>query len=86
MANYRIEIGRSAEKALAGLPKADLVRVLEHIKALGNNPYPPGCRKLAGEEDVYRIRSGRYRIIYEVLAKIILVRVLKIGHRKDVYR
>lgn len=86
MGNYRLEIARSAEKTLFKLPKEALVRVLSAIGALAAEPRPAGCRKLAGLEDVYRIRAGVYRIIYEVHDDLILVKVLKVGHRKDVYR
>lgn len=86
MANYRIEVVRSAEKTLFRLPKKDIVRVTAAIAAMAINPYPDGCRKLAGQNDTFRIRIGVYRVIYEVYEDIILVKVLKVGHRKDVYR
>lgn len=86
MASYRVEITASAEKALARLPKPDLARVVRTIKALAAVPRPAGCRKLKGHEDVYRIRVGLYRVIYSVDDRRIIVIVLKLGHRKDVYR
>lgn len=86
MANYKIEIAKSAEKSLYKIPKAYLVKIIDALKALATNPYPSGCKKLTGEEQTYRIRVGSYRIIYEIFDNLILIKVLKIGHRKDVYR
>jgi mRNA interferase RelE/StbE len=86
MANYRIEISSTAEKALKKIPKKDLIKIVESIQILAINPFPEGCRKLTGEEGTYRIRQGNFRIIYEVEGKKLKVLVLKIGHRKDIYR
>lgn len=86
MANYKIEISSTAEKALKKIPKKDLAKIVESIQILSYNPYPEGCRKLAGEEGAYRIRQGTYRIIYEVEGKKLIILILKIGHRKDIYR
>jgi mRNA interferase RelE/StbE len=86
MASYRVEITASAEKALARLPKADLTRVARAITALATDPRPAGCRRLKGHEDVYRIRVGLYRVIYSIDDRRIIVVVIKLGHRKDVYR
>jgi len=54
--------------------------------ALGDDPWPPGSRKLTGHEDVFRIRVGVYRIIYSVSGRTLVIVILKVGHRKDVYR
>jgi mRNA interferase RelE/StbE len=86
MANYRIEISSTAEKALKKIPKKDLMKIVESIQILAINPFPEGCRKLTGEEGTYRIRQGNYRIIYEVEGKKLKVLILKVGHRKDIYR
>lgn len=86
MAKYKIEVARSAEKALKRLPKTVLGSIVSALVNLEINPYPAGCRKLTGEVSSYRIRVGVYRIVYEVHDNLILVKVLKIGHRKDVYR
>ena len=86
MANYKIEISASAEKYIKKIPKKDLAKVIKAIQILGINPYPEGCRKLQGHEDVYRVRQGNYRIIYEVEDKKLIILVLKIGHRKDIYK
>ena len=86
MANYRIEITATAEKSLKKIPKKDIQKIVEAIQVLAISPFPEGCRKLKGEEDVYRVRQGNYRIIYEVIDKKLIVLVLKIGHRKDIYK
>ena len=86
MARYKIEISRTAEKQLKKLSKDDQKRVVAAILDLAENPLPKGSRKLAGYEDVYRIRVGHFRILYSCVAKTLIVIVLKIGHRKDVYR
>jgi mRNA interferase RelE/StbE len=86
MASYRLEIAASAEKQLARLPHADRVRVARKIGELASVPRPVGCRPLRGQQDVYRIRVGVYRVIYSIEQRRIVVVVLKIGHRRDVYR
>lgn len=86
MAKYRVEIARPAEKTLFKFPENILKKVLQVIEGLAMNPYPIGCKKLSGELNTFRIRIGDYRIIYEVFDKIVLIKILKIGHRKDVYR
>lgn len=86
MASYKVEVSKSAEKTLFGLPKAVIPKIIAAMESLTNDPFPVGCRRLSGEHSTFRIRVQVYRIIYEVHKNIILVRVLKIGHRKDVYR
>ena len=86
MATFSIEISRSAEKQLKKLPKDDQKRVVEAILELGETPRPRGARKLSGYDDVYRIRVATYRILYSVSERKLIVIVLKVGHRKDVYR
>ncbi len=86
MEKYRVEISRTAEKVLFDLPKPVIPKIIHAIQGLALNPHPLGCRKLAGYENCFRIRVQVYRILYEVHKDLILVKVLKIGHRKDVYR
>ena len=86
MARYRIEISRTAEKQLTKLPQIDQKRVVNSILALADDPFPKGSRKLTGYDDMYRIRVGRYRILYSVSGRKLVIIVLKIGHRKDIYR
>jgi mRNA interferase RelE/StbE len=86
MARYSLEISRTAEKQLRKLPAEPRARVARAMLALGDDPYPPGSRKLMGYDDVFRIRTGVYRIIYSVSGRRLVIVILKIGHRKDVYR
>ncbi|MCG8556025.1 MAG: type II toxin-antitoxin system RelE/ParE family toxin [Proteobacteria bacterium] len=86
MGCYSVELSRSAEKALRKLPRDDLRRIAAALKQLESDPRPQGSRKLSGYDDVLRIRVGRYRIIYNIIEERVLVIVLKIGHRQDVYR
>ena len=87
MARYSVEIRTSAIKELeAVVPKRERQRIARKIAALGDDPRPRGCEKLAAEGDRYRVRQGRYRIIYSVDDPALLVDVVKIGHRKEVYR
>ncbi len=82
--SYRVEILRRAAKSLAKLPGRDYERVRDAIRALESEPRPPGCKKLVGR-DGWRVRVGRYRVIYEIADVIRVVTVLDVGHRKDIY-
>jgi len=86
VARYSLEIARTAEQQLRKLPTEDRRRVARSMLALGEEPYPPGSRKLTGYDDVFRIRVGVYRIIYSVSGQTLMIIILKIGHRKDIYR
>ena len=86
MARYSIEISRTAAKQLRELPSDGRRRVARRMVALGDDPYPPGSRKLTGYDDVFRIRVGTYRVLYSVEGRRLTIIILKIGHRKDVYR
>ena len=86
MAKFKIEISSSAEKALKKFPKIDLIKVVKVIQKLGIDPKPPGSRKLSGETNGFRVRQGNDRIIYEVEGNKLFILVLKIGHRKDIYK
>ncbi len=85
LANYRLLVKPSAAKELEVLPKKDRLRVVRRIQALAENPRPPGCEKLTAEEKC-RVRQGPYRIVYAVSDSERSVLVVKVGHRKDVYR
>ena len=85
MGAYRVYFRASVEKDFASIPKSDLKKILQRIKTLAEDPRPPGCEKLTGQER-YRIRQGRYRIIYSIQDKELTVWVVKVGHRKDIYR
>lgn len=86
MAPRRLEISRTAEKQLRELPAPAQRRIVKAVLALPGDPHPQGARKLSGHDDVFRIRVGVYRVIYSVADEVLVVIVLKIGHRKDVYR
>ncbi len=85
MAKYNIEIKKSAVKEFSSIPSGDLKRIIQKIKNLADNPRPPGCKKLSGEEK-YRIRVGNYRILYFIDEGKLIIFVVKVGHRRDVYR
>lgn len=85
MASYSILIKRSAARELESLPPKDRRRVTSRIQGLARNPRPPGCEKLSGEEK-YRVRQGNYRILYEIVDRDLIVTVVKVGNRRDVYR
>jgi mRNA interferase RelE/StbE len=85
MAAYRLFFKESVQKDLAGIPKKDLRKILSRIKSLAADSHPPGCEKLTGQ-DRYRLRQGRYRIIYAVQDREGTVTAVKVGHRKNVYR
>lgn len=85
MGSFRLLIKPSAVREIEGLPKADRQRVVKRIQALGSDPRPPGCEKLSGRE-LYRVRQGSYRIVYEIVEREVVVTVVKVGHRRDVYR
>jgi mRNA interferase RelE/StbE len=85
MAKYSIHARSSVEKDLRLITKKDQIKILKRIDALALNPRPPGCKKLTGENK-YRIRQGDYRIIYTIHDKELIVWVVKVGHRKDIYR
>ena len=85
MAAYRLLFKESVQKDFQGIPKKDLRKILSRIKILADDPRPPGCEKLTGQ-DRYRMRQGRYRIVYSVEDEERTVTVVKVGHRKDIYR
>lgn len=86
MAKYEILIKSSAAKEIERIPsRNDRRRVIERIRSLADEPRPHGCQKLSGYE-WYRVRQGVYRIIYSIHDDRLVVHVVKVGHRKDVYR
>ena len=86
MTVYRVLLERGAERDLARLSSEINERVIAAIQALANNPRPPGCRKLVGSKNDWRIRVGDYRVVYEIADKIRVVRVNRVRHRREVYR
>jgi len=85
MAGYKIYFKKSVWKDFQAIPKKDLKKILKVIESLSKEPRPSGCRKLSGQER-YRLRQGQYRIIYSIQDDEISVWIVKVGHRKEVYR
>jgi len=85
MAAYKVFFKKSVEKDFSVIPKNDLRKILGRIEALAEDPRPPGCEKLTGQQR-YRLRQGRYRIIYSIQDDELTIWVVKVGHRKDIYR
>jgi len=85
MAAYKIFFKKSVEKDFNVIPKKDLKKILGSIEALAEDPRPPGCEKLTGQQR-YRLRQGRYRILYSIQDDELTIWVVKVGHRKDIYR
>jgi mRNA interferase RelE/StbE len=83
---YRVLLERGAERDLARLSSEIHDRVIAAIQALANNPRPPGCRKLAGSKNDWRVRVGDYRVVYEIADEIRVVRIHRVRHRREVYR
>ena len=83
---YRVLLERGAEKDLSRLSSEIHDRVISAIQALVTNPRPPGCRKLAGSKNDWRIRVGDYRVVYEILDDVRAVRINRVRHRREVYR
>ena len=78
---------RQARRHLVALRDAALLRRFrETLAALAENPRPPGCVKLQGESELYRVRVGEYRIVYQIQDAVLVVLVVQIGHRRDIYR
>ncbi len=86
MGHHEVEVSRTAEKQLRKLPRDVQERVVRRMLLLAEDPFPQGARKLTGYDDVYRVRVGRYRILYSVSPRRMVIIILKVGQRKDVYR
>jgi mRNA interferase RelE/StbE len=82
---FQIEILRSAQKSLSRIQSQDQDRIIEAIRSLADEPQPHGCKKLSGR-DAWRIRIGNYRVIYEIRESKLVVLIVDIGHRKEIYR
>jgi mRNA interferase RelE/StbE len=85
VASYSILITRSAAKELESVPSKDRQRIIRRISALADDPRPEGSEKLSGDEK-YRIRQGDYRILYSIEDDVLVVTVVRVGHRREVYR
>lgn len=85
MASYKLLIKPSATKELEVLLKKDRQRIVTRIQSLSDEPRPPGCEKLSGH-DLYRVRQGNYRVLYSVQDADLVIVIITIGHRREVYR
>ena len=83
---YEVVLMPTARRDLKRLPKKVQARLINAAHQLADDPRPPGVKKLAGDENTWRIRLGRYRILYEIHDKRLVVLVVRVGHRKDIYR
>ena len=86
MSRYSVEIARRAIKSIAKLPRKEQQRIRAAIELLADEPRPPACVALSGEDSAYRVRVGDYRIVYEVIDTRLVIQVVRVGHRRDVYR
>ena len=84
-ASYRIELARRAERQLRAFPREVQARIGRSIDALSRQPIPPTAKKLSGHHDLYRVRAGDYRIVYTVQHEALIVLVVAIGHRREIY-
>lgn len=85
MARYKLTFKNSVSKDLRRIPQRDIALILARIDALADDPRSSGCEKLSGQER-YRVRQGVYRIVYEIRDEVLIVTVVKVGHRRDVYK
>ena len=83
---YKIEWKQSAKKELKKLNKAVIFKIIKMVESLSLNPHPAGSRKLQGSEHLYSIRFGNYRIVYSIEKNKLLIEIIRVGHRKDIYR
>jgi mRNA interferase RelE/StbE len=86
MGLYKVEWKRSAIKELKKFPQDAVLRILKAVEQLSGDPFPVGVRKLIGSEHTYRIRVGVYRIVYSVIKSALIIEIIQVGHRKDVYK
>ena len=84
--SYRVVIASRARKELEAIPSPAFDAIQKKMLALGEDPRPPGCKKLKGDNRTWRIRSGNYRVLYQVDDSEKIVTVIGVGHRKEIYR
>ncbi len=85
MTSYSIRYSEDALKELKQISKPQVIKIISKIELLSENPFPPGIKKLKGKLDLWRIRVGDYRVIYAIEKNILLIEIIRIRHRKDVY-
>jgi mRNA interferase RelE/StbE len=85
-ARYEVKLARRAERSLGTMERREQQRIRAALDLLADNPRPPNCVAMQGEDSAYRVRVGDYRIVYEVLDAVLLIQVVRVGHRREVYR
>jgi len=83
---FQIVFAKSAQKDLEDLPKTEIQKILSKIEKLSSHPYPHGYTKIKGHSNLFRIRVGNYRVVYSVYKEEVIIDIVRISHRKDVYR
>ncbi len=83
---YRVRTSPDVDKQLAKLDGSSRERIAQKIDALAENPRPPGCKKLKGDDNLWRVRAGDYRIVFSIHDDLLLVLVIRVAHRREVYR
>ena len=86
MASYRIQWKQTAQKELRNLRKTSIAKILQAVEMLAVNPYPSGSRKLRGAQHTFRIRVATYRVVYTVASANLVIEIIRVGHRKEIYR
>lgn len=86
MISYKVEWKKSAVKELRSLDKPVIQKIIAAVEKLSENPFEEGVKKLVGSNQTYRKRVGDYRIIYEVVFNRLIIEIIKVGHRKDIYK
>lgn len=83
---YTVELSPAAQRQIRKLAPPVQRRIIQRLEGLAALPRPPDARKLAGAEDLYRVRSGEYRIIYQIVDERLVILIVRVGHRREVYR
>ena len=86
MDSFKIEWKQSAIKELKKLNKSAIQNIIEAVEKLSSNPHPTGSRKLRAAEYTYRLRIGQYRVIYSIHSEILVIEIIRVGHRKNIYK
>lgn len=83
---YSVDLSKIALKQMSKIPKRDLIRIGERIDQLAKDPRPHDVKKIVGSSDLYRIRSGSYRILYRIFDEVLCIMIVDLDHRKDIYK
>ena len=86
MDSYSIKWKQSAQRELKKLGKDIILKILDRVQSLAENPHPGGSRKLKGSEHTYRIRVGEYRVVYTIRNTVLTIEIIRVGHRREIYR